>query len=369
MLINQTMKIAFIGQKGVPAHNGGVERYVESLALNLASLGQDILVYNRRDYLPERLNEFKGVKIINKPYLKGKNLANITHTFLAITDVLFRHVDIIHFQGIGPSLLSWLPKIFNPRVKIVATLHSFDYCNDKWGVFAKDMLRLGERLMCRYADKVIVLTDSMKDYVETTYSRPALLVPNGAHLYDASGEDRILAWGLNKNNYILSVSRIIKLKGLQYLIDAFKRLKTDKKLVITGVGEYLPDLEKLAEGDDRIIFTGNQNGRTLDQLYANAYLFVQPSEMEGLSLSLLEAMSHKTACLVSDIKANVEAVAATGVTFISRDGQDLQDKLQYLLDNPELVATKAQAAYDRIKQQFTWSEVAQKILEVYQQVK
>jgi len=363
------MKIAFIGQKGIPAHNGGVERYVESLALNLVSLGQDIFVYNRWDYLPERLNEFKGVNIINKSYLKGKNLANITHTFLAILDVLFRRVDIIHFQGIGPSLLSWLPKIFNPRVKIVATLHSFDYCNDKWSVFAKDMLRLGERLMCRYADRVIVLTESMREYVKTTYQREAVLVPNGANLYDEIGDDRIRAWGLSKDNYILSVSRIIKLKGLQYLIESFKNLQTDKKLVITGVGEYLAELEKLAAGYDRVIFTGNQNGRTLDQLYANAYFFVQPSEMEGLSLSLLEAMSHKTACLVSDIKANVEAVAAAGVTFISRDSQDLQNKLEYLLNNPDLVATKAQASYDRIKQQFTWSEVAQKILEVYQQVK
>lgn len=363
------MKIAFIGQKGIPAHNGGVERYVESLALNLASLGQDILVYNRRDYLPDRLNEFKGINIINKPYLKGKNLANITHTFLALLDVLFRRVDIIHFQGIGPSLLSWLPKIFNPRVKIVATLHSFDYCNDKWSYFAKDMLRLGERLMCHYADRVVVLTESMREYVKTTYKREAVLVPNGANLYDEIGEDKIRAWGLSQDSYILSVSRIIQLKGLQYLIAAFKNIATDKKLVITGVGEYLPELEKLAEGDDRIIFTGNQNGRTLDQLYANAYLFVQPSEMEGLSLSLLEAMSHKTACLVSDIKANDEAVAATGVTFISRDSQDLQNKLEYLLNNPDLVATKAQASYDRIKQQFTWSEVAQKILEVYQQVK
>ncbi|MFA5155218.1 MAG: glycosyltransferase family 4 protein [Patescibacteria group bacterium] len=360
------MRIAFIGQKGIPAHNGGVERYVESLALNLASLGQKVLVYNRRDYLPERLREYKGVEIINKTYLPGKNLAAITHTFLAILDVLWRRVDVIHFQGIGPSLLIWLPKLLRPRLKVVATLHSFDYCNDKWSGFAKVMLRLGERLMCRYGDQVIVLTQTMQQYVREKYGRETILIPNGANLYDESGEDRIRAWGLSRGNYILSVSRIIKLKGLQYLIAAFKNIKTDKKLVIVGAGEYLSELEQLAAGDDRIIFTGNQHGRILDQLYANAHLFVQASEMEGLSISLLEAMAHKTACLASDISANTEALAGTGFTFNNRDRIDLEHKLEELLtDNPE-IAAKAQAAYDRIKADFTWALVAKRILEVYQ---
>jgi len=359
------MRIAFIGQKGIPAQNGGVERYVESLASNLTALGQEVLVYNRQNYLPERLHEFKGIQIINKPYIPGKNLAAISHTFLAICDVLGRKVKVIHFQGIGPSLLSWLPKVLNHRIKIVATLHSFDYCNEKWSWFAKRMLRLGEELMCRYSDQVIVLTESMRDYVRIKYGRETVLIPNGANLYDESGEDRIRAWGLSQGNYILSVSRIIKLKGLQYLISAFKDLKTDKRLVIVGDGEYLSELERMSAGDDRIIFTGNQAGRTLDQLYVNAYLFVQSSEMEGLSISLLEAMAHKTACLVSDIEANLEAVAGAGFTFISKDTNDLREKLQYLLNHNQEVAAKAQEIYHRAQEKFTWRDVAQKVLEVY----
>lgn len=359
------MKVAFIGQKGIPSRDGGVERYVESLSLHLVSLGQEVFVYNRSDYLPERLHEFKEVNIINLPYIQGKNFAAISHAFLAICHVVWHKVDVIHFQGVGPSLLVWLPKLLIPRTKIVSTLHSFDYYNEKWGFIAKNMLRFGERLMCRFADKVIVLTKPTQAYIKKKYNRDTVLIPNGTIIYDEVAEDRILPWGLTKDNYILSVSRIIRLKGLQYLIPAFLKTKTDKKLVITGDGDYLSELEKLAAGDPRIIFTGNQRGRTLDQLYANAYLFIQSSEMEGLSISLLEAMGHKTACLVSDIEANKEAIGELGFTFHSKDISDLQNKLQNLVGNPELVSSRAQELFNRAKELFTWPEVARRILNVY----
>lgn len=360
------MKIAFIGQKGIPSRDGGVERYVESLALNLVSLGQEVFVYNRNDYLPDRIREFRDITIVNTPYVHGKNFASITHSFLSLIDALRRKADIIHIQGVGPSLLTWLPKFIGSKAKVVATLHSFDYYNEKWSRFAKLMLRTGESVMCRFADEVIVLTHSTQDYVLSKHGRETVLIPNGSDLYDDPADDRILPWGLSRGSYILSVSRIIKLKGLQYLIPAFLSLNIDKKLVITGDGDYLPELEKLAAGDPRIIFTGNQRGRTLDQLYANAYLFVQPSEMEGLSIALLEAMAHKTACLVSDIQANIEAIGESGFTFESKNINSLKDRLQDLAGKADQVESMANAAYERAKVNFAWSDIARRILEVYQ---
>lgn len=359
------MKIAFIGQKGIPARNGGVERYVESLATELINLNQTVFVYNRCDYLTPKISEFKGVSIINKAYLPGKNFANITHTFLSIIDALRRDIEVFHFQGIGPSLLCWLPKVFKPKVKVVATLHSFDYGNEKWSGFAKLMLRLGEKLMCRYADEVIVLTVFMRDYVKTKYNCDALIIPNGANLYEENGADKIAGWNLEKGGYILSVSRIIKLKGLQYLIAAYKNLETDKKLVITGDGEYLEELKKIAGDNKKIIFTGNQTGKTLDQLYANAYLFVQSSEMEGLSIALLEAMAHKTPCLVSDISANLEVIKDSGYVFKVNNLSDLKNNLVKLLNNPDGMSLKADLACERVKEFYSWSKVAKEVLEVY----
>jgi len=327
--------------------------------------GHKVLVYNRRGYLPDSLKEFKGVRIISLPFINNKNLAAITHTFLACWDVVRRRVDVVHFQGVGPSLLCWLPKVLNHRVKVVTTLHSFDYYNDKWSAPAKLMLRLGEKSMSFFSDQIIVLTAKMKDYFENKYQRSVNLISNGADLYSETGAEQLLPWGLQTNEYFLSVSRLIRLKGLQYLIEAFKKIETSKKLVIAGDGEYLAILERLAQDDARIIFTGNQKGRALDQLYSNAYAFVQPSEMEGLSISLLEAMAHRTACLVSDIEANLAAVGENSFNFKSQDAQDLQNKLEIMLANPEKVKEAAVANF-KLAQDFTWEKISQSVLAVYQ---
>ena len=362
------MRIAFIGQKGIPAKNGGVERHVEFLSVELQNLGHEVLVYNRQAYTPERLSEFKGVKLIYKTFVNQKNLANITHTFLATLDVLRRQPDIIHYQGVGPSLLLWLPKIFCPRAKLVATLHSFDYDNEKWSAFAKMMLRLGEKSMFTWADAVIVLTPSTQAYARRRYHRETSLIPNGTQLGLIQGDNYLKQFGLEKNNYIFSASRLIKLKGLQYLIPAFKKLKTEKKLVIAGDGEYEESLRKMASDDPRILFVGNQSGDILRQLYAHAYLFVQSSEMEGLSLSLLEAMGHRTACLASDIVGNQEALATTGFYFYSRNQDDLENKLTEILNNPEEVEIRAEAAYQRAVEFYDWRQVAVKTAAAYEKL-
>lgn len=362
------MKIAFIGQKGIPARNGGVERHVEFLSAHLQKSGHKVLVYNRRGYTPIKLTEFDGVKLIYKPYLNHKNLASITHTLGASLDVLRRRPDIIHYHGVGPSLLLWLPKIFCPRAKLVATLHSFDYDNEKWGGFAKMMLRLGEKAMFTFADAVIVLTPATQEYARKKYGRETFLIPNGTEIEPEQAEAALKFWGLEKRGYIFSASRLIKLKGLQYLIQAFKRLATDKKLVIAGDGEYEEELKRLAGDDRRILFVGNQTGDALRQLFAHAYLFVQASEMEGMSLSLLEAMGKRVACLASDIEGNKETLRETGFFFRSRDDRDLGVKLEHILENPEETEQKALAAYERAQQEYDWSRVAAKTVAVYQEL-
>ncbi len=360
------MKIVFIGQKGIPANDGGVEKQVERLALSLKSLNQEVIVYNRKNYWPENKNEFKGIKIISKPFINTKNLASITHNFLATIDVCFRKVDIVHFHGVGPSLLIFIVKLFKPKTKIIATLHSFDYDNDKWGFFAKLMLKLGEKSMAKWADKVIVLTPLTKNYFKEKYNKDANLIPNGVEIEDYPGSNLLKNWNLEKDSYILSVSRIIKLKGIQYLIKAFKNIKTDKKLVIVGEGDYKLELESLAAGDKRIIFTNNQSGENLKQLFANPYLFVQSSKMEGLSISLLEAMSYSLPCLVSDIEANIEASGNLAYNFKSEDIKSLENKLKEILhiEKNELRSI-GEKLKNRVKENYESLAVAKETLNLY----
>jgi glycosyltransferase involved in cell wall biosynthesis len=367
MFKNKFMKIAFIGQKGIPTKSGGVDRHVENLAMFLAKKGEEVIVYNRSDYLPEKIHEWQGVKLVFLPYIDNKNLAAITHCFLATIDAIRKKVDVIHYHGIGPSLLAWIPRIFLPKAKVISTLHSFDYGNDKWGTFAKFMLKLGEKSMCKFAHEVIVLTDLMHDYLLQRHGRESKIIPNGAFVEKNYHTNQLLQFGLESGKYIISVSRLIRLKGLQYLIPAFKEIKNENiKLAIVGDGEYGPELEKLASDDPRIIFTGNQTGDVLDQLYTNASLFVQSSEMEGLSISLLEAMAHGLPCLVSEIVANRQAAADTALYFESKNIDSLKNKLAEALNNQEKMKNLADKGKERAETIFNWDQISEETRKLYQ---
>jgi glycosyltransferase involved in cell wall biosynthesis len=361
------MKIAFIGQKGMPAKNGGVDRHVENLAIFLVQKRQEVIVYNRNGYLPEKISEWKGVKLIYLPFINNKNLATITHGFLATLNAIQRRVDVIHYHGIGPSLLAWIPRLLAPKIKIVSTLHSFDYGNDKWSQFAKFMLKLGERTMCKYAHEVITLTDLMHDYLWQRHQRENTIIPNGAYIKKNYDTNKLTIFGLKPKQYIISVSRLIRLKGIQYLIEAFKNINDKEiKLAIVGDGEYMKELEKLAANDPRIIFTGNQRGETLNQLYTQAKLFIQSSEMEGLSISLLEAMAHGLPTLISNISANRQAAQDTALYFESKNIKDLQDKLKLALKNEEKMKQLARVGKQRAETIFNWDKISVNTLKIYQ---
>ncbi|MDA3802312.1 MAG: glycosyltransferase family 4 protein [Patescibacteria group bacterium] len=366
------MKIALIGHKGIPAKSGGVDRHVETLAYHLSLKNETVFSYNRKGYFKGSDNkEMNGVNIINISYINTKNLAAITHSFLSVIHAMKSSVDVIHFHGIGPSLLTWMPKIFTPKIKVVSTLHSFDYGNDKWGRFAKFMLRLGEKTMCKYADEVIVLTKLMADYLKDKYGRETNIIPNGAFIKDIKGFGSLEQFNIKPQKYIVSISRLIRLKGIQYLIKSFKDLKdsslidSDLKLVIVGDGEYQKELIKMADNREDIVFTGNQSDNTLAELYANAKLFVQSSEMEGLSLSLLEAMAYGLPILASKIPANIEAASDTAIYFQSKSINDLKNKLQEVLNDYNKTLELGSLAKERANKVFNWDKIIDDTLYLY----
>jgi glycosyltransferase involved in cell wall biosynthesis len=367
------MKISFIGQKGIPAAGGGVERYVEDVATRLASLGHDITVYSRPNYTSKSLNSYKGVNIKSLPSLPTKHLDAISHTFFATIHALFSRVEVLHFQSIGPALLAWLPKLLNSNIKIVSTLQSRDYEHLKWGSFACFMLKLGERFMCRFSDELIVVTETMRQYVRSEYGLEAIVIPNGANLYESvEGTNHINNLGLKKDDYIVAISRLVRHKGLSYLIEAYNQITTDKKLVIVGAGsftdDYVAEIKNLASSNSNIIFTGSQSGEALAELYSHASLFIQPSESEGLSLALLEAMSRKIPVLVSDISENTGAVRDGGFSFKNKDKDDLANKISYILAHPLEAQERAGKAHSIIEQYYNWETIVASIDTIYQRV-
>jgi len=365
------MKIAIIGQKGIPAVSGGVETHVEELSIKLAQKGHEVYVYTRPNYTDKNLKEYKGVSLISLPSIPTKHLDAISHTFFACLDVSKRDIDIAHFHSIGPSFLIWLLKILKPNTPVVATFHTLCYQHKKWKLFARFSLRLGEYVCCNMADSVITISKGLKEYVFKKYKRKADYMPNGvlkSEFYEAKKIKQ--KWGLEKDSYIIIVSRLIRHKGIHYAIKAFKKINTDKKLVIVGDGfftdDYTEELRALAAKDKRIIFTGRQNGNILKELFSNAYAFIQPSESEGLSISLLEAMSYGLGTLVSDIPENLEAIENTGFSFKNKDINDLAEKIKYIINHPDKVKNKGALAKERVEKNYNWDVIVDGVLEVYQ---
>lgn len=265
----------------------------------------------------------------------------------------------------------WIPKLF--RKKIVVTVHGLDWQRSKWGTFASKVIRFGEKMAAKHADEIIVLSKNVQDYFEETYKRKTLYIPNGIERPQKKEADVIhKRWGLKKDSYILFLARLVPEKGLHYLIEAFSKLDTDKRLIIAGGGshsvDYIHQVEKEAKKDERIFMTGFVQGAELEELYSNAYVFVLPSDVEGMALSLLEAMSYGNCCLVSDIPENTEVIGQAGVTFEKSNVDDLQSVLSGLLQDPERVRKYQELSCEHICKTHSWDDIVEQTLAIYRRV-
>lgn len=370
------MRIAFIGQKGIPAKFGGVERHVEELAVEMAKVGHQVFVYSRNNYTSQNLDEYKGVKLIHLPSIGTKNLDAISHTFLASLHALFMDYDVIHFQAIGPSILSWIIKVFKRKTVLVSTFHCQDYYHKKWGRLARMALKTGEWLTCKVPDKTVVVSDSLERYARDKYAIEPELIYNGTRIEEGFDWSLLEKWNLKKNRYIVFVSRLIRHKGAHVLIEAFKELEKEEKvplnfkLVIVGdsfhTDDYVSELHDSARNNGNIIFTGNLEGEELRSIFAGAYLFVQPSETEGLSIALLEAMAYGVPVLSSDIPENTDVIKDMGYTFKTNDVKDLKGELEKLLDLKLDFSQKTERAKLEIREKYNWEKITQKTLNVYE---
>lgn len=372
------MKIAMIGHKRIPSREGGVEVVVENLSVKLTDLGYKVEAYNRsgyhvsgKEYGNSRRKYYKGIRIIIVPTLKNGKLNAIVYSVLATLRALFGRYDVIHYHAEGPCATLFLPKLFG--IKVVATIHGLDWQRAKWGNFASRVLKFGEKMAARYADEVIVLSQNVQQYFLDTYGRRTYFIPNGIDRPQIREVQEIREkYGLCKDGYILFLARLVPEKGLHYLIDAYESIKTDKKLVIAGGSShsyaYMRHIQERAAKNPKIIMTDFVQGRVLEELYSNAYLFVLPSDVEGMALTLLEAMSYGNCCVVSDIRENMEVVEERAVSFKKSNVRDLKEKLWDLLKNPEKVEDYKRQSADFICGKYNWDEVVRQTRELYESV-
>jgi len=366
------MKIAVIGHKGIPGASGGVERHVEEIYTRLALEGHDITVYNRKGYSNgDKL--YKGLKLKEVWTIKSKNLEAIIYSFLASLKVLFGKYEVVHYHALGPSTMSFIPKLFGK--KVVVTVHGLDWQRAKWGGLAKFYLKLGELVSVKFADKIIAVSRTLTGYFLKEHQRKAEYIPNGIPHAEYQAPDNIKVLGINKDDYILFLARLVPEKGCHYLIEAYKKLNTKKKLVIAGgsshTDRYVEELKK--HESTNIIFTGDVRGKCLIELLSNACFYVLPSEIEGLPITLLEAMSFGKACIVSNIPENLEVIQEEGkdiygFSFKNKDVNNLAEKLKYLVDNQDMVERMKIKAKNHVEKEYNWNTIASQTLCVYQDI-
>lgn len=372
---NQPMNIAMLGHKRVPSREGGIEIVVEELSTRMAEQGYRVTCYNRsghhvsgKEFDQGTVRVYKGVRLKKVWTIDRKGLAAMTSSLCAAICAAFGRYDVVHFHAEGPCAMLWLPKLFGKRC--IATIHGLDHQRAKWGKFASAYIMAGERCAVKHADEIIVLSREVQEYFRKTYGRETKFIPNGVTKPQVREADQIQKkFSLEKDGYILYLGRLVPEKGIRYLIEAYRKIDTEKRLVIAGgssdTESYLEELKREAGEDDRILFTGFVQGEILDELYSNAYLYVLPSDLEGMPLSLLEAMSYGNCCLVSDIPECTEVVEDKAVVFRRGDVAGLREKLQMLCDDGELVRKYQATAADFICGKYSWDDVVEKTLGLY----
>lgn len=373
------MKIAMIGQKGIPAHIGGIERHVEELSVRLACMGNDVTVYTRPSYTPKRRATYRGVHLVSLPSIHTKNFDAITHSLIASIHAIFiSRPDVIHYHGVGPSLLAFLPRLFRPRAKVICTIHCLDRYHQKWGILARWFLWMGEWAALLFAHETIAVSKTIRSYCKRIYKREAVYIPNGVSTQERrkGSVSALKRFNLERSGYILTVSRLIRHKGIHTLIEAYKGMATAKKLVIVGGGfhtdSYVDECKALSGDDPRIIMTGPLYGRMLAELFRHAAFFVLPSESEGLPITLLEAASYAQCPLVSNIPENLEVLNGApepiGRTFRKRNIKDLRKQLGIMVRMPQTAKAYGKRAQAFVRRAYNWTSIAKDTEGIYSRI-
>ncbi len=375
------MKIAMIGQKGYPARYGGVERHVAEISQRIVQAGHDVTIYNRAWY-GDNINEMVGgITIKTLPTIRTKHLDAIVHTFLSTFHAIYKKVDVIHYHGVGPSLLSWIPRMFS-NAKVVTTFHCIDRHHQKWNWFARRILHLGERAACICAHATIAVSRGLQQYCRNEYLQETTYIPNGVPVRNkGSVKEKLLEpFGLEKNKYILMVSRLVPHKGAHILIEAFQKLKKENflnsnvqklKLAIVGGSSYTDDyvrsLPMLASKSNDIVFTDYQSDKSLDTLFRGASFVVHPSMNEGLPITVLEAMSYGQPTLVSSIPEHLEVIKDTNMHFVENDVDSLHERMDALINIDEknkISIGKYNKMY--VTREYDWDTIVDNIVQLYE---
>jgi glycosyltransferase involved in cell wall biosynthesis len=369
------MRIAMIGQKGLPATFGGIEHHVEELGTRLAARGHDVTVFCRTNY-SDAGPEHRGMHLRQMPTVSTKHLDAFVHSALSTLASMAHAPDIIHFHALGPGLWSPFPRYLS-RSKVVLTVHGLDHHRAKWGRVAQTVLRTAAWMSSRFPDATIGVSQALAEHYRSHYGRPIAYIPNGVTVRPPRRADEITRkYGLAQGSYLLFVGRLVPEKAPDLLIRAFRHIRGDDlRLVIVGGSSftdgYADSLRRLAAADPRVMLTGYVYGAPLEELYSNAAAFVLPSLLEGLPLTLLEAASYGTPVVVSDIPPHLQVVnddAPGRHLFRAGDEGSLAEALLRTIRSYPLEHEEARGFSKQVADTYRWDDVARATEELYRRL-
>lgn len=363
------MKIALLGSRGIPARYSGFETFYEQLGVRLAQRGHQVTVYNRRHFLPDVRGSYRGVRIISTGGIATKHLDTITHTLLASLHAVGERYDIAYYCIVGNAPLVWLPRLVGSRTLL--NVDGEDWAREKWSCFARWYQRRCERLAGRLAHVLIADARVVQERYAREYGMPSIFVPYGALIRKTPEMDALRKWGLTPNDYILYVGRLVPENAVDLLLRAYRKVRTSKKLVIVGSATYEEHysrrLRELA--DARVVFTGWAFGQDYAQLSSHAYLYVQPSAVNGTRPALLDQLGFGNCVLVRATPANLEVIGDCGESFSNTAPEEsLRASLEKLLANPDRVEHYRKKAASRIANFYNWEWICDFYEELFQRL-
>lgn len=366
-----------IGQKGIPATIGGIERHVEELSACLVRRGIEVTVYTRAWYCRPSRRNWRGVKLIVLSSIRTKHLDAITHTFRATLHAMRSGADVLHYHGVGPALLSWLPRLFAPSKRVVVTFHCIDRRHEKWGIVARFFLTLGEFIACRAAHETIAVSRTLEHYAENLYRSRVRYIPNGVSAIGKPSRRLIAQMGLRPGGFILVVTRFVRHKGVHTVLRAWEKLSqlpsmSGYELVLVGGSapgdSYIDEIRNFAGRLSRARLLGVKDGDQLASLYRYARVFVHASVSEGLPLVVLEAMSFGAPVLASDIPEHMELVGEHGWNFSADVPDGLARELRKLCVRGRRVKKMVRQTRSWAVKNFCWSKIAEETEDLYREI-
>lgn len=363
-------KIAIFGFRSIPPSEGsaGADKVMSELCPRYVSRGFDVIAYNRvyKKKVP-KIKRFKGVQLVYLRTVQKKGFDSIVHSMKATYHIIrYNTADIVFILNGGNSVWAFFLRLFGKKVLVAQD--GIDWERSKWSWYGKFFLYLSLYITAKIPNVVIFDNIYVKEFFENKFKKRFNFVPHGAELSPTKVDDTILEkLTLRKSDYLIFVGRFIPDKGLQYLIPAFKRVNTTKKLVLVGGSPNPSNFEIMLKSskDERIMFPGYIYGDDTISLIKNAYAYIQPSDVEGLSPVILMAMGLETPLICSNIKENLYIVRDMALTFEKGNVEDLNRKIQFSLKNPDLLLTNARKARIHVQKEFNWDKIADEHINLF----